>query len=261
MSQIALTLYNLRDYCKTESDLATTFATIKKIGYNNVQISAVPLEAEVIRKLLDEYELKCCATHDSFDLIFGDVNAICDRLDTLGCDYTALGSPPAAYYSHEGMKLLAQKFSAQGEKMAARGKKIAYHNHHLEFCRCQGECTVLDTFYNNTNPEFVQAELDLMWIARAGASPVDYIKRLKNRVDIIHFKDFTITNDGKNFWQNECTICEVGEGNLDWKNIVPECKNSGVKFYIVEQDEPFNNRNIFDSMKISFDNIKKMGIN
>ena len=46
-SQIAVTLYNLREYCKTEDDYAATLDKVAAMGYKSVQISGVPLPAEI----------------------------------------------------------------------------------------------------------------------------------------------------------------------------------------------------------------------
>lgn len=51
---------------------------------------------------------------------------------------------------------------------------------------------------------------------------------------------------------------EVGEGNLNWGEIFSACKESKVEWYIVEQDESY--RSPFESIKISKENLKKMGI-
>lgn len=92
-SQIAVTLYNLRDYCKTESDLDKTLDKVCDIGYRAVQVSGTPLPADVIRKQLDSHNLYCCATHEGLDTLKGDPAALIDRLQTLECDFTALGAP------------------------------------------------------------------------------------------------------------------------------------------------------------------------
>ena len=92
-SKIAVTLYNLRAHCQSESDLAATLEKVANMGYQAVQVSGVPLEAEVIRKQLDAFGLYCCATHENLATISGDPKVIIDKLQTLGCDFTALGSP------------------------------------------------------------------------------------------------------------------------------------------------------------------------
>ncbi len=254
-SQIAVTLFNLRDYCKTESELDQTLDKVCEIGYQVVQVSAVPLPAEIIKKQLDKHNLYCCATHEGLDKIGADdLNPLIDRLKTLECDFTALGAPgPEWRTSQAGMLKLAEIFNRQGEKLLAHGIRLGYHNHDFEFERFDGKTTVFETFYNATNPKFVCAELDVHWVTRGGGSPVCWINRLKGRIPVIHFKDFTV-------YQGKPIFCEIGEGNLDWKGILAACKENGVRFFSIEQDQEFPGRNIFDSIRISYNNLRAMGV-
>ena len=54
--------------------------------------------------------------------------------------------------------------------------------------------------------------------------------------------------------------CEIGEGNLEWNKIIQACRDTKVRWYSIEQDEPFPGRDIFESVKISFNNLKAMGV-
>ena len=44
-------------------------------------------------------------------------------------------------------------------------------------------------------------------------------------------------------------MAEIGEGNLDWTSIVETCREIGVKWYVVEQDEC--RRDPFESLSMS----------
>jgi sugar phosphate isomerase/epimerase len=70
---------------------------------------------------------------------------------------------------------------------------------------------------------------------------------------VVHFKDYAILN-------HEPTFCEIGEGNLEWDPIIRACEDVGARWYVFEQDRPFGDRDIFDSIKITYDNLKKMGV-
>ena len=48
---------------------------------------------------------------------------------------------------------------------------------------------------------------------------------------------------------------EIGNGNLDIKNIITEAKNSGCQWYVVEQDECKGDP--FTSIEISYNNLLK----
>jgi len=65
--------------------------------------------------------------------------------------------------------------------------------------------------------------------------------------------DFTVID-------NEPRFCEIGEGNLDWPSILQACEETGVRWYSIEQDQETPGRNIFESIKVSFDNLKAMGV-
>jgi sugar phosphate isomerase/epimerase len=107
----------------------------------------------------------------------------------------------------------------------------------------------LDILYANSDPRWVQAELDTYWIQHGGENPTAYIKKYEGRAPLIHIKD--MANDaGRSF-------AEVGAGILDWPSIFHAAEAGGAVAYIVEQDtcpgDPL------DSIRISIENLKQWG--
>lgn len=255
-SKIAVTLFNLREHCKTPEDLDRTLEKLCRIGYRVVQVSGVPLDAAVIGKALEKHGLFCCATHENLETI-SRPEELAEKLDTLRCDFAALGAPPPEYRTGEGFEKLKAILEKSGEVLAGHGLKLGYHNHHFEFIRDDGGKTYLSRLYDETSPEKLYAELDVHWIARGGQDPVKWICRCAGRMPVIHFKDFAVVSENGEY---RPAFCEVGEGNLDWPEILRACEEAGVRFYSVEQDMPFGTRDIFESMKISFDNLTGMGV-
>lgn len=253
-SQIAVTLYNLREFCKTESDLDSTLDKLCEIGYQAVQVSCVPLEPAVIKKQLDKHNLYCCATHDSLAMINEDTQKLIDKMHTLECDFVALGAPPIDYVQNKDkFAELVNIFNEKGAELLAEGIKLGYHNHHFEFAHLEPHKPTLELFYERTNPKCVFSELDVHWVQRGGANPETWIRKLDGRIPVIHFKDFAIVD-------RNAVYCEIGEGNLEWDKIIQACRDTNVRWYSIEQDEPFPGRDIFESVKISFNNLKAMGV-
>jgi sugar phosphate isomerase/epimerase len=253
-TKIGVTLFNLRDYCNTAEELDATLAKVKKIGYEAVQISGVGLEPEVIRKKLDKYGLFPCASHENFNQLRDDFDGVVKKLKTLGCDFTALGSP-GGFFSlnkEEATKLFAE-LDEFGRRFAAEGIRFGYHNHHIEFAQTDWGKLWLESLYEETNSDTFFAEIDVHWIQRGGQNPPDWIRRVAGRMPVCHFKDFTIVGD-------EARFCEIGEGNLNWPEIIKACEETGVRWYVVEQDRTFGEKDIFESIEISYNNMKKMGI-
>ena len=68
---IALQLYSLRDDCG--KDLPGTLVAVGKLGYQAVEFAGYyGRNAQQLRKLLDESDLKCCGTHTGLDTLLGD---------------------------------------------------------------------------------------------------------------------------------------------------------------------------------------------
>ena len=67
----------------------------------------------------------------------------------------------------------------------------------------------------------------------------------------IHFKDLKMNLESK------AEIAEVGEGNLDWDEIIAACDEAGAKWALVEQD--ICQRDPFESIKMSYDYLTTKG--
>jgi len=92
--------------------------------------------------------------------------------------------------------------------------------------------------------------LDTYWIQHGGGDPVAWIRKMTGRMPVVHLKDMVIIN-------GEQAMVEVGEGNFDWSAILHTCKEAKVEWYAVEQD--VCQRDPFESLKISYENLKAMG--
>ena len=251
-TKIAVTLYNLRDYCKTAEDLDSTLGRVRDIGYEAIQISGIgPIESETVGELLEKHQLFCCATHESLPNLRDNFDAIVKKMRMWNCDFTALGHPGNDYWSADGIAELATTLDEIAGKFEAENMMFGYHNHHTEFAKCATGKIYLEEIYDRT--ERMRAEIDVHWVARGGGNPVSWIKRVAGRMPVVHFKDFAIVDSAPQF-------CEIGEGNLDWPEIIKACEETNVRWYSIEQASTFGDKDIFESIKISFDNLKSMGV-
>ena len=249
IDQVAAQLYTLRDFCKTAADYADTLKKLREIGYRAIQVSKVgPIPASELRSIADGEWLKICVTHEPPEEILNEPSKIVERLLTLGAKYTAYPFPAGVDFANpSAVDSLIAKLDASGAVLRQAGLMLTYHNHSLEFFRV-GDKTIYETIYARTNPQNLQAELDTYWVQFGGASPLDWCIRLKNRLPLLHLKDYAVDAKGTPY------DAEVGSGNLDFKAIIAAAEASGCEWFIVEQDNCIGNP--FDSLAKSFDYIK-----
>lgn len=250
LHQVAIQLYTLRDFTRTPQEIATTLRKVRAIGYEAVQASAMgPIAEEELLKILDGEGLTLCATHEPSDLILIDPGRVVDRLHKLKCKYTAYPvAKDVDFASGASVDEWLARLNRAGRILHEAGQILTYHNHQHEFRRLEGK-TILEHVFERTDPRYLQGELDTYWIQFGGGDPVAWCEKLRQRLPVLHIKDYVVTE------KSEVTFGEIGSGNLDFPRIIEAAERSGCEWFIVEQDtcpgDPF------DSIRQSFDFIKE----
>ena len=250
LHQVAAQLYTVRDHLKTPREIAASLRKLRAIGYEAVQASGLgPIDDSELARILKNEGLACCATHEDGELLFANPERVIEKLQKLDCRITTYPWPGAnpPFGSVREVSEFARKLNTAGEAFHKAGITFCYHNHHMEFRRVAGR-TVLEALYAETDARFVQAELDTYWVQFGGGDPADWCKRMKDRLVVLHMKDYAINT------KNEVVFAEVGSGNLNWPAIIAAAEESGCRWFVPEQD--VCPRDPFESLKQSFQFIR-----
>lgn len=249
--KIAAQLYTTRDYQKDIDGFRYTIKRLSEIGYKSVQLSTIgdinPAEA---KKILDMYDMEVCATHYPPARIINDTQRVIEEHKLYNCGYVGLGQ--RIMTSVEEADAFLQEIIPAAQLIYDSGLKFVYHNHHHEFFRIDKHTTVMDYILEKTSPSIFGLLPDLYWLQSAGIDPKLFIRTNKERIDVVHFKDMVVTA------QKSITFGEIFEGNMDYEGIYNTCVDCGVKYAAIEQDRCEGNP--FDSLAISFNNLKARGM-
>ena len=243
-------LYSVRNTTKTAEGLGATFAEMKKIGYEVVQLSAIgPIDADTIKGFVEEYSLPVTCTHQSFANIVEATEDTIKAHITYGCPVIGLGGMPVEYRnSLEGVKEFVKTISEPMKKIEAAGLKFAYHNHAFEFEKFGG-ITIYD--YLIEEVPALNFILDTYWVKFGGYDYMEYIKKIgKERMSNVHFKDMKEEPKG--------AICPCGTGIIDFKPVITLCDSLGIPYALVEQDNAPDLGDSWEQMKISHDNLRPL---
>lgn len=248
-------------------DYFGTLEKVAEIGYENIELITTNfLNGErfadtytipVIKNNLDELGLKIFAAHEGVGpgqkIIDGDWDKIIAENAALGNSRIVM---PMAFMSNcEDTLEVAEHLNIVGEKCKAAGMDFYYHNHAHEF-RIIGETSLFDLLVENTNPEFVKFELDLVWVTRGGYDPIKLLEKLGDRCDMIHQKDLgkhvqptnifeAISEEDNNLdamqiyqqYVKPDDFVNLGEGIVDFGKTYQKLKEMGfVRYAIVENE-------------------------
>jgi sugar phosphate isomerase/epimerase len=232
--KIGAQLYTVRDYTKTPRDIEETLRRIKAIGFDVIQISGFgPCDQDLLAGWVKELGLDVCVTHNPWSRLADpeELKKVIAEHKKIGCDHIGLGSRPGDVYpnSYEGYTRFIKKTNEITRQIQGEGLTFGYHNHDFEFQRWQGVPAIDRLIEECPDLKFI---LDTFWVQAGGGSPAKYIKKLEGRIKVIHFKDYRIFNRARQF-------AEIGEGNLDWDEIIPLCKALKIPYAVIEQDADF----------------------
>src|SRR5690606_951129 len=126
----------------------------------------------------------------------------------------------------DNFKLMSQKLNVIGEQVKATGLGFAYHNHGFEFEDHGGE-NGFDIILKETDPALVKLQMDMYWVMRSSKrSPKELVKDQPGRYVMWHIKDMD---------KNTQDYTELGNGSINYAEILPSRAESGLEFYYLEQ--------------------------
>lgn len=257
-----------------------TLKKVSELGYNSVEISQIPMTDEnvtEIKRARDKFNLEVASLSANVkpapgnDDLETNFDKIVDNCKTLDVDLVRIGMLPfESMKSLETVLDFCREANEYAIKLKEHGIKLYYHNHHVEFKKYDGKF-LLDIIAEEC-PD-LGFELDLHWVQRAGASPIETLKRFAGKVDLIHLKDYRVgdipeeafasLDEGDvmtfyNAFTNIIEFAELGQGSMDYKPIIEQALESGVRYMLVEQDMLYG-RDPFDCLADSRDHLIELG--
>lgn len=209
-------------------------AMVKEAGMNwrSAHVGGAPFTAEMLMRMAknatDSARMQKIAeqfkNRPAVATLTNDYQQLADEAAEGGIGYLVCSSIPVN--TLDEIKKAADVFSKAGEACKKNGVQFAYHNHTTEFDEVEGH-RPFDYILSNTDKDLVKMELDLAWATKANQDPVALFKQHPGRFPLWHVKDLDKTTKNP---------AEVGTGLVDFKRIFANAKDSGMKYFFVEQD-------------------------
>jgi sugar phosphate isomerase/epimerase len=249
------------------------------IGFKAVEVSQIPMSpgnVAEMRRAKDDLGTDFGALSAGLeagpnDSLVDDYAKIVTDARTLGASRLRIGMMPfPAMASHEALLAFCRQAEDIAVKLANDGLTLSYHNHHLEFAT-RGGTSILDII--RAEAPTMRLEIDVHWVQRGGRDPVRTLQKYTGLVDLVHLKDYRIgelpstafealqAGDYAGFMQAFTGVVqfgEVGEGNLDWTEIIDQALASGAQYLLIEQDDQYG-RDPYDCLQTSRDNLVALG--
>jgi sugar phosphate isomerase/epimerase len=247
---IGLQLYSLRDQFK--KDVPGTLDYVKNQGFKYVELAGTyGLTPEKFTAELSARGLEPIAAHFDYNRYKQDPEAVAKEAKALGLKFAGV-----AWIPHEGdfnektCREAAEVFNKAGEALKKEGLKFFYHVHGYEF-QPYKDGTLLDLLFAETKPNLVSYEMDIFWVVFPNQDPVKLFEKYGKRWELVHLKDMKKGTErgslsGGTDVKNDAAL---GAGLMDLPAILKAAKQAGVKWYFIEDESPWSETQIPQSLR------------
>src|SRR5688500_18086659 len=168
------------------------------------------------KSYLDELELVRISSHCEFR---NDFDRKAAEAGEIGLKYL-IAPYLGAQKTLDDYKNFADQFNKCGDICKKNGLKFAYHNHGYSFEKLEGEYPQ-DVMMKGTNPDTVDYEMDIYWVAVPEEDPEAWLRKYPGRWKLVHVKDRDKSAPkGEGEWS-----VDLGTGKLDFKKILRTAKD------------------------------------
>ena len=231
-------------------DVAKTLDTIQQMGFTEIEGSSNGVPPAEFRKLCDQRGISIPSIGASYEQITGATDSVIQAARVLGATYVMCAWIPhsGGVLSFENASRAVRDFNRVGKIMREYGITFCYHPHGYEFQPYQ-QGTLLDYLIENTQPEYVSFEMDIMWIHFGGGDPVALLQQYGSRWKLMHLKDLR-KGAPKNLTgltgpENDVPL---GQGELDIPAILKQAARTGIRHYFLEDESNQVNRQVPQSI-------------
>jgi sugar phosphate isomerase/epimerase len=214
------------------------YEDFETFGFNGEKQTFYGYKSSDFKKILDDLQITASSGHYEFSPYLHKSDAELKRhvdqyiqgAQALNMKYITWPWLSPEQRTMDNFKLMANKLNLIGEQVNAAGLGFAYHNHGFEFEDHDGQ-NGFEIILNETDSSLVKLEMDMYWVMHSSKlTPKELVKNHPNRYVIWHLKDMDkVTRD----------YTELGNGSINYKEILPDPVESGLEFYYIEQGGNF----------------------
>ncbi len=237
-AELGVQMYTFRNVVP-EKGFEETLDIISEMGIKYIE-GGLPqgMEANEYLKMLSDRGLSIPSTGTGFQQLKDDPQVVADYANALGVKYVM-----CAWINHEtgnfnflNASEAVEVFNKAGKVFKENGLTFMYHAHGYELVP-HSDGTLLDYMIENTNPEYVSYQMDVLWIQFGGGNPEYLLKKYGHRWVSLHLKDLKkgTLKDHTGLTSGDNDVI-LGTGEINIPGILKEANKLGIKYMFIEDE-------------------------
>ena len=274
MAKISIQQIMLGTVTGNEAAAAATLSRLAAAGFqeielNNFQITPTPFLVRALTRaagmptgrggaldwarLVREAGLSVTALHIDLGSLKNDPTVVAARCRELGCRYAVItGMYRFDYSDAQSVRGLVADLNECGQKLAAEGICLLYHNHNCELLQVEPQVRAFDVLLDTCDERFVNFELDTYWPSEAGADALAMMRQLGSRMKLWHVADRGTRPAGPSMTPIlKSDSVELGRGNIPLEALCEQALSVGVDAVVLESHRNWVDKSPLASAEVS----------
>lgn len=237
-AEFGVQMYTFRNVLK-EKGVEATLDIIQEMGITEVEGGGADgVTLEQYKEMMDERGLTTPSMGADYNALVEDPQAIAKKAKFLGAKYVMVAWIPhnVGSFNFVNASQAVEDFSKAGKVLAENGLTLVYHFHGYEIIPHK-DSTLLDYIVENTNPDYVNFQMDVYWIQFGGGNPEHLLKKYSTRWKSLHLKDMQkgTLKDHTGLSDNSTNV-ELGTGEINFEGIIKTANEIGIKHFFIEDE-------------------------
>lgn len=234
MTKFSYQLFSSRNWGQDETlDLIGSLGYAQCEGYGAFYDELDQLDA--LKERLAKNGLHMKSGHFAVDMVENDPERVLQICRELNIEhvYVPYLPPEERPTDAAGWRAFGQRLAKIGEPIVAAGLTFGWHNHDFEFVALPTGELPEDLILEGG--DHIKIELDIAWVVRGGADPIETVKKYGKRITAIHVKDLAPAGEKA----DEGGWADAGTGTLDWPAIWAAVQEyTAAEVFVMEHDNP-----------------------
>ena len=294
----------------TEERARETLRRVREAGYDGIELNGfmirpTPLLVRLLTKaagmpagrggrldwpaLIRESGLRVVGIHEDLGGLEQEPEERIAAAASLGTDRIIItGMYRFDYGDAAGVRALAGRLNAVGERLKRDGVRLYYHNHNCELLKtgqgsaargplqagpgraareqlnaesCRADCerlnaepgrTAFELLLEETDPDLVAFEFDSYWFTEGGADARAWMRRMGPRMKLWHINDRGTRSTGPAMTPIlKSDSMELGTGNMDLEGLAAIAMENGIEAVVLESHRNWIDKDPVRSLELS----------
>ena len=239
---------------KQKKDIEKAYLPLIQMGIEDFEVARIKFNrtnAGKLNSLIKQYGIRVVSIQVKPKDVFGNVEGIVEFCNLTGCNNVVISMLPFSCILGREEKFyeFLSVLDKQYDVYKKYGIELAYHHHNWEYITLSNGRTRMEELLGKTKKiKFVH---DTYWTTKCVISSAYQIRQFGKRILGIHLRDLTLYKKGLKVLSKDAA---VGEGVIDFSEVLREAELAGCEYYVIEQ----KTKQPYEKIAISYKNCENL---